>query len=445
MKKLSLKNWTKVFSYTFKNIVRQKTYSVVSRLLAILFLLLPAVIMPIVQIYSDYDTVYSCNANEIIVVMTDAFTNPLEERYLLEAAYMDARFPDMSNLTYSTVSTLEEAGEKGKANDRSIILYVQKENFYSFNILLPEGSTLTNEDTSNYDSFLEVYHPFLFVPESSMSIYEIANLFLPIMDLEADEEDSMESIVEVLKIAIPYVIIMVLYFLVLFYVQNISGSVLLEKTSKLVDTMLLSVPPESMILGKIVAGALAAIMQFSLWLVSLLGGFAIGTALTKYINPETEMGLIQFIDSLDMFSGMFSISSVILAIVIILLGFYTYCGLAAIAGALASKQEDLASTQSICALTLVFSFILCLTGIMNEGGTALWMDYVPFTAILIMPGKLLLAEATVTDGLISAAILAATCLVFTIVAGKIYRALVFYRGNLMKAKDVVKIILDKQN
>ena len=111
MKKLSLKNWSKVFAFTFKNIVCQKTYTIVSRLLAILFLLLPAVIMPIVEMNSggDEDVVYSCSANEIIVVTNEVFTSALEERYLLEAAFIDPRFPDMTKQKYTAVNTLYEA------------------------------------------------------------------------------------------------------------------------------------------------------------------------------------------------------------------------------------------------------------------------------------------------------------------------------------------------
>ena len=192
MKKISLKNWSRVFSFTFKNIVTQKTYATVSRLLAILFLLLPAVIMPIVEMSDgEEETVYSCSANEIIVVMSEAFSSPLEERYLLEMAFLDNRFPDMSKQSYKTADTIEQAREAGKENDKSIILYVQKEVGYVFNILLPEGSALTDEDCRNYDEFLSNYYPLLFIPESNMSISQIATLFLPTYHL-LDEEDLLE-------------------------------------------------------------------------------------------------------------------------------------------------------------------------------------------------------------------------------------------------------------
>jgi ABC-type Na+ efflux pump permease subunit len=210
--------------------------------------------------------------------------------------------------------------------------------------------------------------------------------------------------------------------------------------------MLLSIPPEAMILGKVLSGAAAAIIQFVIWLLSIIAGFGIGTAIVKLINPDTDMFIVLFFDSLDSLSGIFSLPAILLSIVIVLLGFLMYCTLASISGAMASKQEDLSSTQSIFVLILVFSFYVSLQGFFTGDGaaTAQWADYLPFTAILTVPGKLMLSEISLLEGGISIGILTLTCLLFIVCAGKIYRSLVFYKGNVPKIKDVIAIILNKQ-
>lgn len=457
MKRQSFKGWHKVFAFTFKNIAGQKSFIALTTVICLILFLLPAVIMPITELNSgkdDMDKEYPCNAEEIFVVMTDAFSQEFEERYLLEAAFADPRFPNMSGIKYTPVKTLDDALEKGKNNPKSLIIYLTKENKIIENsVILPQGTELSKEDGENYSAFLSNYFPFLFLPESNLNLSQLASLLLPTVsgnvEAESEEETRNQAISEVLEIfrmVIPYVIIMFLYFMVLFYGQNISGSVLLEKTSKLVDSMLLSIPPEAMILGKVLSGAAAAIIQFVIWLLSIIAGFGIGTAIVKLINPDTDMFIVLFFDSLDSLSGIFSLPAILLSVVIVLLGFLMYCTLASISGAMASKQEDLSSTQSIFVLILVFSFYVSLQGFFTGDGaaTAQWADYLPFTAILTVPGKLMLSEISLLEGGISIGILTLTCLLFIVCAGKIYRSLVFYKGNVPKIKDVIAIILNKQ-
>ena len=452
MKNRLFKSWSKVFSFTFKNMVSQKAFVSLSVIIALLLFLLPSVIMPIVELTSDDDSnkQYPCDANEIFVVMTDAFSHEFEERYLLEIAFSDNRFPDMSGLTYTPVKDLDEAKQKSEQNTSSLVLYVINSNgYYECSVLLPDNTSLDTEDGENYQTFISNYYPFLFVPESSLSLGQISLLLLPTVTLNGDDSETsgQEAVIEVLSFALPYVIVMFLYFMVLFYGQNISGNVLLEKTSKLVDSMLLSIPPEAMILGKVLGGAAAAILQFFIWLASVVGGFAVGTFAVKMINKNSTMGIIQFFDSLDMFEGMFSVGGIALGVAIIILGFLMYCALAAISGAIASKQEDLSSTQSIFVLVLVFSFILSIQSFTSESGAPIsdWLYYIPFTAIMLMPGNLILGEATLLQGGISVAILAATCILIIVCAGKIYRSLIFYRGNVPKPKDIIAILLNKQS
>ena len=116
MKNRLFKSWSKVFSFTFKNMVSQKAFVSLSVIIALLLFLLPSVIMPIVELTSDDDSnkQYPCDANEIFVVMTDAFSHEFEERYLLEIAFSDNRFPDMSRLTYTPVKDLDEAKQKSE-------------------------------------------------------------------------------------------------------------------------------------------------------------------------------------------------------------------------------------------------------------------------------------------------------------------------------------------
>ena len=95
-----------------------------------------------------------------------------------------------------------------------------------------------------------------------------------------------------LSMLLPFASLMLLYFLVLLYGQSTAANVILEKTSKLMDLFLVSVEPGAMVLGKVLATALAGLLQLAVWAAGLAGGFAIGGAVVRQTGvtlPLLEM------------------------------------------------------------------------------------------------------------------------------------------------------------
>lgn len=89
-----------------------------------------------------------------------------------------------------------------------------------------------------------------------------------------------------LSMLLPFASLMLLYFLVLLYGQSTAASVILEKTSKLMDLFLVSVEPTAMVLGKVLATALAGLLQLAVWAAGLAGGFAIGGAVVRQTGGD---------------------------------------------------------------------------------------------------------------------------------------------------------------
>lgn len=84
-------------------------------------------------------------------------------------------------------------------------------------------------------------------------------------------------------------------------------------------------------------------------------------------------------------------------------GFLMYCALSGLGGALASKPEDLSVTNYFFTLALVASFLICLfsgdqAGQISQAG---WLGVVPFTAVLVLPGRILAGQATLAQGLMA--------------------------------------------
>ena len=243
-----------------------------------------------------------------------------------------------------------------------------------------------------------------------------------------------------LSMLLPFASLMLLYFLVLLYGQSTAASVILEKTSKLMDLFLVSVEPGAMVLGKVLATALAGLLQLAVWAAGLAGGFAIGGAVAR--QTGVTLPLLEVLKGVGRLTGLFSVPAMLEAAGLLLAGFLLYCSLSAIGGSMAGKAEDLSSTNVLFSLVLVASFFCC----MFAGGmtsSARWLDYVPFTAILVTPSRVLLGQTSLLGGLVSLALVVVCAGVLTALAGRVYRLMSLYKGNPPTPRRVLRMLREK--
>lgn len=268
---------------------------------------------------------------------------------------------------------------------------------------------------------------------------------------EASEEgDDIDNLKEVVAMLLTFLNIMVLYFFVLIYGQSVAGSVVMEKNSKLMEVFLTAVKPSAMIMGKLLAISLSGMLQLTSWVLALLIGFAAGGGMAQLINPDAGNPLAEVLElAAALTDGMFSAGTLITALVMALLGVILYCALAAIGGSLAGKQEDLSSTNIVFTMILIISFFAALYGggIEGFGADAGWLktmlDWIPFTAVMVTPSKILLGLIPLGYGLGSIALTAAVTVMLVAAAGRLYKAMALYRGQVPSPKDIAKLIRAK--
>jgi ABC-type Na+ efflux pump permease subunit len=130
----------------------------------------------------------------------------------------------------------------------------------------------------------------------------------------------------------------------------------------------------------------------------------------------------------------------------IAVGFLFYCSLAAIGGSMASKPEDLASTNMIFTLAVVASFLISMFSGTSNGmvSTDKWLIYFPFTAILVTPGRAMTGAVTITEGIISILLVAVFAFFGVLLAGKIYEMMSFYRGNPPTPAKIIAMLRDRK-
>lgn len=497
--KKELNGFTKIFAFTFRQQVCRKGYLITTILVALLCLLIPAGIL-MGSAWSDRGENGKQPEPEKVVQeaeesqsgeeeqMTESETeedsdlepatvssavkqifvvNRTGEEKFNAAALENFDFGSVLEMQLPPVRWIEYGEDFEKArkdsagtNDTLLLAADRQGDTFALHLLYPDGSTLSEEDIWVLSDGVSAYGDLTAEAlneaaadrddaggvtdgEAGGATDGAAPDGTGGEDGAAGTEDLVDEIRFALGLVIPYLNIMVLYFFVLLYGQGVAQSVITEKTSKLMEFFLISVRPSAMILGKLTAVCLSGVIQLFSWILALMAGFSLGSLGAKAIDPETDMLVLQLLQSFGaMTEGMFSVWGVVLTLAMLLTGMLLYCSLAGIGGAIASKPEDLSSTNVVFTLVLIGSFFACLLagGLDGSGDAAGWMDWLPFTAVMVTPARILLGTVSLAKGFGCLLVSLAAALVLTILAGRLYKQMVLYKGNLPGPKKLLEML-----
>lgn len=442
--KKQFKGFSKIFSFTFEQHVRNKGYKNTTIVIALLCLILPALIMtwaekiggsePSAQDRTEISSEAAENAENYfadIESVKRVIAVDLSEDKKLDISMIAAAAKEMTGADIAVTDMggdLETARRAAEGSDDALIMVTEQEgDLYNTSIVLPDGSGISFEAAESFQAVFDQYTEMLKAREQPA-------------ETEGEDVNGIKSVVTMI---VSFINIMFLYFFVLFYGQGVSGSIVMEKSSKLVESLLISVKPVAMIFGKLLAITAAGVLQFLLWLLSAVLSFTAGSIIVKSMNPDTDMLVIRLFENIDtMLDGMLSPLNCIIAVLMVISGLLLYCSLAAIGGALASKTEDLSSTNIMFTLILVASFFGVLAGGGMEAGGEInpVLDWIPFTSVMITPGRALLGTLPLWKTAACFAVTLAVTLLAVFGAGKIYKSMILYKGNVPKVKDIINML-----
>ena len=438
------KNFDKVFKFTFRNQAFQKGYKALTITFGAILLLAPILVLIFISwtTKSDENVLQSCGADKIYVVNEAANVSDYSALKSIPGdGYASIEYIPAESVE-GAVDTVKNAGEK-----KSLVLYVTKDEngAVSARVIIPEGSEITSKTAKNYNKAIDKMEMLFTVTIRGISIQDMTEITRKIgydgfdasgwktgtslfADKEKANEQNNERIRDNFGMIITLMICLIMYFVVMAYGASISKNIVLEKASKLMDTMLISVKPEALVFGKLTGVLAAGLLQFFFWILMLAAGLIIGVKLSDAIFPDAQAPAVVFLKSLGSMN-MFQPLNVFLAVIVLLFGIIMYCAMAAFAGAISSTMEQAASNQGIFAVFLIFSYFAVLIKGTDINSAPMWLFLVPFTAALILPTGLLLGTLSMSTALIGVAILVVLTLVLLILAGHIYKAMALYKGD----------------
>lgn len=216
------------------------------------------------------------------------------------------------------------------------------------------------------------------------------------------------------------VLTMMTFFAVYYYGYGVSMSVATEKTTRVMETLIVSAKPSRILFGKCLGMGALGLTQFALL-------FIVAAVCFTTMIPEGFLlgGAPITLDAFTLRSG-------VLIVVFFVLGYALYAMMNAVCGASVSKIEDLNSAMMpVMMISLVSFYAAYFAMLIASADSAIQkiVLYLPFTSPFIMPYKLLNSDVATSDILISIALLVVFIVVISVISVKLYSASVLHYGN----------------
>jgi ABC-2 type transport system permease protein len=226
-----------------------------------------------------------------------------------------------------------------------------------------------------------------------------------------------------------YMVAFVLYWVITMYGVAVMRAVVQEKTSRVMELMVATVKPRSLMAGKVLGVGTAGLLQITVWLTvaavtmtyrdTILGWFGVasgGSALPSLAFAEIAIFVLYFI-----------------------VGHFFYASLYAAAGAIVSSEQDTQQVQMPIAMVLMISVVwLQMVNGDPRGSAAGAVTMVPFWSPILMPMRYVLGGASLGEVAVSLSILLLATALVARAAARVYRVGILMYGKRPTLRELVR-------
>lgn len=406
-----MKDIITVMKFTIKDMVKRKSF-IISTLIILLLIVLGFNIPNILKAIKGEET-----GDKLLVV---------DNQNIFEGNLEGLKQLDLDYEIQIGQASFEEIKEKiEKEEIQSAILIEKQDNNIKIRYIVENTTMMEKVPETLVNSLNTLY--------SNLQINKLGLTQEQLQSITPNFEFSLEQTEE--EKAVGNVFIMMLMSIVLFYAiyfcaYQVSSSITTEKTSKIMETLVTSTTPRTIVLGKTIGIGIVGLVQMIL---------VVGTAIISskaFLEPELLNSVLDM-SNITPYLG-------IITIIYFILGYFTYALLYALTGSTVSKPEDIQSANGPIAILAVVGFYLSYFTMMNPTSDLnLFAAMFPISSPFCMPFRIMMGLAGGAEVAISIAILMITILVIAKVAIKIYSNAILNYGTKMSLKDMIKIYKDK--
>ena len=396
-----------VASFTIKEMLKKKTF-LISNLILIIIMIVGFNIPNIIKALSDGK---DDNSSKMLIVDSEnVFEGTLAQLEQMKLEYAIETTND--NISFEDIKKKIE----NKEIEDAIII---KKSDGKINLeYIVENLNMKAEPTNCINALTAIYSN-LQLSKLGLTQSELASLN-PNFNLEMKQTEEQEVKGNVLAIML---LSIVLFYAIYFCAYQVSTSITTEKTSKIIETLVTSTTPKTIVLGKTVGVGIVGIIQIVV-LVS------VALICANVCLPAGTLDGIIDLSTITPFLG-------IMTIIYFLLGYLVYALLYALTGSTVSKPEDVQSANGPVAILAVIGFYLAYFTMMNPTSALnTFASIFPFSSPFCVPFRIMMGVATPTQIAISLAVLVITMLIIAKISIKIYSSAILNYGSKIGIKDI---------
>ena len=406
-----------VASYTIKDMLKKKTF-IISNLVIFLIIIVGFNVPNILNMFNEDESSENGSAllsKTLIVDEKNIFEGSLET---LNTMNLGTQF-EITNEEIS-IDDVKDKIVNGDVDDAIIIN--ESDNKVNIEYIVENMAMMNNEVPEKVTNMLTSVYTNLQISKLGLTQEQLASL-TPNFTFELQQAEEQEVKGNILVIML---LSLVLFYAIYFCAYQVSNSITTEKTSKIMETLVTSTSPRTIVLGKTIGIGVVGLLQvIAIVAVALICAYA--------CLPEGMLSSALDLSQITPTLG-------ILTVVYFILGYATYALLYALTGSTVSKPEDVQSANGPVAIISIIGFYLAYFTMMNPTSDLnVFASIFPFSAPFCMPFRVMMGIATPGQIAISIIVLLLTIVIVASVSIKIYSNAILNYGSRVSLKDMINM------
>ena len=220
-----------------------------------------------------------------------------------------------------------------------------------------------------------------------------------------------------------------LYMTIIIYGQTIMSSVIEEKTSRVAEVVMSSVPTDTLLAGKVLGVGAVGLTQQILWVA------------TTYILLKLRAPLMERLGAPPVSFGLpeISLGAAILFLLFFVLGFIFYSSLYAAVGSAVNSEQEARQASTPLMIMIVFAGVFIQPVLLNPTGSiSQVLSLLPITSPIIMPIRMAVTGVPPLEMTASIGFLVIGCVAVLWLASRIYRVGLLMYGKRPTMREMAR-------
>ena len=411
-----MKKFGVIFQYELMNYIKNKSYVITTVIIALV-----AGIIMFVPNFIDIGSVTGENKNDVSDENSGADSDSTILVYdksgmVTDISFIQNFYPDDA---IKKASGENELVDKVKADEVSAGFVVNSLTDYDYYVY---NQSMTDDNQVVFTQVMTVLNQMVYCQKNGIDYASLTQAFNPQIDCHENIlGKDMGS-----NYWYCYGLVMIIFMIIIMYGSMVATSVTQEKSNRTMEVLVTSVDTNLLFFAKVLAGAVAALIQSAVML---------GTVLISYkINQDKWGGMLNMILDIP--------ANVLVVFALFGIGgflFYTF--IYGAMGALVSKTEDINKSAGGVQMAIMIVYFITLASLTDVDGIMIKVtSFLPVSSYSAMFARVAMGSVNTWEIVVSFIILVASIVVVGIIGAKIYRMGTLRYGNPIKLSNAFKSI-----